>query len=137
MGTAMDSDAERRSLWIGLAGFMLMLSGAVTFVQGLWALDHKDDAAAKTAATQLSFANLEVWGWIALTWGVIAFVTSFAIFTRRQWARWLGVAAASISLVMMFFWVIAFPLAAFTIMFIDMMVIYALFVYGRSAEPPA
>jgi hypothetical protein len=75
-------DAERRSLWIGLAGFVLMISGAVTFAQGLWALDHQEDAAAKASATQLSFANLEVWGWIALTWGVIAFVTSLAIFTR-------------------------------------------------------
>ena len=30
----------------------------------------------------------------------------------------------------MFFWVFAYPIAAFTIMFIDILVLYALFAYG-------
>ena len=100
MATAMDAEAERRFLWTGFAGFMLMVSGAVTVVQGLWALDHEDDAAARAAATQLSFGSLNFWGWFAITWGVIAFVTSFAIFARRPWGRSVGIAAASISLVL-------------------------------------
>ncbi len=137
MATAMDAEAERRFLWTGFAGFMLMVSGSLTVVQGLWALDHEDDAAARAAATQLSFGSLEFWGWVAITWGVIAFVTSFAVFTGKSWARWLGIAAAAISLVLAFFWVFAFPIAAFAIMFIDALVIYALFVHGRSPERTA
>jgi hypothetical protein len=137
MATATDQAAERRFLWIGFAGFMVMLSGAVTIVQGLWALDHKDSAATKSAATQLSYANLETWGWIMLTWGVIAFFAGIAVFARKEWGRWVGIAAATISLLLMFFWVFAFPIAAFTIMFIDILVIYALFAHGASDAPIA
>ena len=137
MATSMDPAAERRFLWIGFAGFMVMLSGAVTIVQGLWALDHKDSAATKAAATQLSYANLETWGWIMLGWGVIAFFAGFAVFARKEWGRWVGIAAATISLLLMFFWVFAFPIAAFTIMFIDILVIYALFAHGGSDAPIA
>ena len=137
MATATDRAAERRFLWIGFAGFMVMLSGAVTIVQGLWALDHKDSAATKAAATQLSYANLETWGWIMLGWGVIAFIAGFAVFARKEWGRWVGIVAATISLLLMFFWVFAFPIAAFTIMFIDILVIYALFAHGGSDAPIA
>ena len=44
--------------------------------------------------------------------------------TKRQWARWVGIITASLSLLLMFFWVFAYPIAAFTIMFIDMLVLY-------------
>ena len=137
MVTSTDPAAERRFLWIGFAGFMVMLSGAVTIVQGLWALDHKNSAATKAAATQLSYANLETWGWIMSGWGVIAFFAGFAVFARKEWGRWVGIAAATISLLLMFFWVFAFPIAAFTIMFIDILVIYALFAHGGSDTPIA
>ena len=116
--------------WTAFAGIMIMLSGSISFLQGLWALDHKSDAAAKGAASQLSYGNLETWGWIVLIWGIIVFFAGIAIFMRAQWARWVGVIAVSISLLLSFLWVFAFPIAAFTVMFIDMMVLYALFAYG-------
>ena len=130
MGAETGPAADRRFAWIGFAGYMIMVSGAVTIVQGLWALEHKDNAATRATATQLSYANLETWGWIMLIFGFIGFFASFAIFSKQQWGRWIGIVVSSISLVLMFFWVFAFPLAAFTIMFIDILIIYALFVYG-------
>ncbi len=90
MSTAMDPAAEERFLWIGFAGFMVMLSGAITIIQGLWALDHKDNGAAKVIAAQLSYANLETWGWIMITWGVIAFFAGFAVFAPRSGAGGSG-----------------------------------------------
>ena len=35
------TDEERGLGWITFAGIMMMISGSVTFIQGLWALDHK------------------------------------------------------------------------------------------------
>jgi hypothetical protein len=130
MASDMGYPEERGSGWIAFAGIMLMLSGSVSFLQGLWALDHKSDAAAKVSATQLSYGNLETWGWIVLIWGIIVFLAGIAIFVRSQFARWVGIIAASISLLLSFLWVFAFPIAAFTVMFIDFMVLYALFAYG-------
>ena len=85
----MGSYDEPRGLgWSVFAGIMIMLSGSISFIQGLWALDHKNDAAAKVAGTQLSYGNLETWGWIVLIWGIVVFCAGIAIFVRMQWARW-------------------------------------------------
>ena len=124
------TDEERGLGWITFVGVMMMISGSVTFIQGLWALDHKHDASAKASASLLSYGNLETWGWIALIWGGVLFCAGIAIFAKMQWARWVGIITASLSLLLMFFWVFAYPIAAFTIMFIDMLVLYALFAYG-------
>jgi hypothetical protein len=137
MATNVDRKADDRFIWVGFAGFMVMLSGAVTIVQGLWALDHKNSADTLSVASQLSYADLETWGWIMLAWGVIMFVASFAIFAQREWGRWVGIVATTISILLAFFWVFAFPLAAFGIIFIDVLVIYALFTHYGGEAPIA
>jgi hypothetical protein len=134
---ATTSNDEREVLWTGLAGFVLMISGAVTIVQGLWALDHRGGDVAVQASSLLSYANLEAWGWIVLTWGAITFVTSFAVFARQPWARTIGMTVAAISLVLMAFWIFAFPIAAFSIIVLDLLVIYGLYVYGETGRPSA
>jgi hypothetical protein len=131
MATDWGSEQDKRTLMLGFAGFMVMLSGAVTIVQGLWALDHKNNVATRATASQLSYGNLETWGWIMLIWGVIAFAASFAIFAGKQWGRWVGIVVATISILLSFFWVFAFPIAAFGIIIIDVIVIWTLFSYGR------
>jgi hypothetical protein len=137
MGTPMDRAAEERFIWIGFAGFMVMLSGAVTIVQGLWALDHEHSTATAEVARRLSYANLETWGWILLIWGVLQFFAGFAVFARRPWGRWVGIAAATFSVLLMFFWISAFPIPALGILVIDIFVIYALLAHGGSDEPLA
>ena len=137
MAMVTDPKAEERFIWIGFAGFMMMLSGAVTIIQGLWALDHKDSGVSRAVATQLSYANLETWGWIMLIWGVVAFLAGIAVFGRQEWGRWLGIAASTVSILLMFFWVVAFPFAAFAVIAIDLLVIYALVAHVRSDAPIA
>ena len=73
-------DEPRGMGWTAFAGIMIMLSGSISFVQGLWALDHKNNASAKAAATQLSYGNLDTWGWIVLIWGIVVFCAGIAIF---------------------------------------------------------
>lgn len=131
---ATTSGDEQRFLWTGFAGFVMMLSGAVTIVQGLWALDHQHDEVASQASSLLSYANLEAWGWIVLTWGAVMFVTSFAVFTRQPWARPVGIAITAVSLVAMAFWLFAFPIAAFSVIILDLLVIYGLYVYGDKKQ---
>lgn len=80
----------------------------MTIVQGLWALDHDHSAATRAAAARLSYANLETWGWIMLTWGVIAFFASSAVFAQKEWGRWVGIVASAVSILLAVFWVFAF-----------------------------
>ncbi len=130
MASDMDYPAERGFGWIAFAGIMLMISGSISFIQGLWAIDHGNNAQALQNATQLSYSDLETWGWIVLIWGSLVFFAGIGVFMGARWARWVGIIMASISLLLSFFWVFAFPIAAFTVMFVDLLVLYALFAYG-------
>ena len=57
--------------WIGFAGILLLMVGAIDFFQGLIAL-FDDDYYVVTASGFL-VVNLTGWGWIMLIWGVLLF----------------------------------------------------------------
>ena len=125
---------ERGSGWIGFAGIMLIIVGSLDVVNGLWALDHKNTS---PLGSQLNYANLETWGWIMLLWGVVVVLAGFLVFGRSQFGRWIGIIAASIAMIANMFWIVAFPLAAFTEIFLAALVLYALVVYGGRDETTA
>ena len=120
---------ERGSGWIGFAGIMLIIVGALDIVNGLNALDHKDTVAAGFA-NQLMYANVETWGWIMLVWGILVLVAGFLVFGRSQFGRWIGIIAASIAMILNMTWVFVFPVAALIEVFLAALVLYALIVYG-------
>jgi hypothetical protein len=120
---------ERGSGWIAFAGIMLIITGALSIVNGLWALDHKDSAGA--IASQLLYENkLETWGWIMLIWGILVLLAGFLVFSGSQFGRWIGILAASIAMIVNMTWVFAFPVAALIEVFLAGFVLYALIVYG-------
>ena len=117
---------ERGSGWIAFAGIMLIISGALDVVSGLWALDHKG-----TAQDLLLYENkLETWGWIYIVLGIIVILAGFAVFGRAQWGRWVGVLVASVSIILNMTWVFAYPIQSLILVLVGAMVLYALIVYG-------
>jgi len=120
---------DRGSGWIGFAGIMLIIVGALDIVNGLWALDHKNSAASQ--AGQLLYENkIETWGWIFLVWGIILVLAGFLVFSRNQFGRWIGIIAAAISMIVNMTWVFAYPISSLIVVFLAGMVLYALVVYG-------
>jgi hypothetical protein len=122
---------ERRgSGWIGFAGVMLIIVGALDIVNGLNALDHKNSL----PSGALLYSNLETWGWIMLLWGILVVLAGFLVFSRNQFGRWIGVIAASITMIVNMTWVFAYPIAALIDVFLAALVLYALIVYGGHEE---
>jgi hypothetical protein len=121
---------ERGSGWIGFAGIMLIIVGALDIVNGLWAIDHHNDRAAVASATQINWGSLKTWGWIMLIWGIIVVLSGFLVFSRNQFGRWIGIIAAAIAMIVNMTWIVAYPLASFTVIFLAGFVLYALVVYG-------
>jgi hypothetical protein len=125
---------ERRgSGWIGFAGVMLIIVGALDIVNGLNALDHKKSL----PSGALLYSNLETWGWIMLVWGIVVVLAGFLVFGRNQFGRWIGVLAASITMIVNMTWVFAYPIAALIDVFLAALVLYALIVYGGHDEATA
>ena len=122
-GEALERKTDR---WLTFAGLMLILSGLLNFFDGLWAL-RRDD----TAVDALFFANnLDAWGWFFLILGIVMIVAGFAVFARAHWAVVFGIAIGLIGATLNFFWIFAFPIATAVVVTLNVLVVYALTMYG-------
>ena len=121
----MEAMTKKGDGWIGFAGMTLIIVGLLDVIYGLWALDRKG-----TIAELFYESNLETWGWIYLIGGVVVVCAGFAVLNRAQWARFVGITVAMISVVVNVLWAFAFPTQSLILVLIGVSVIYALTVYG-------
>ena len=124
MGVARANEPGRG--WIVYSGIMLLLLGIKLALDGLWALDRADMPVAELFYS----SNLRFWGWVYLLVGILVFLAGLALFQRAQWARWVGVAAATIGLMANFFWLFAYPIGSLIGITLAALVLYGLVVYG-------
>jgi len=112
--------------WVAFAGIMLILAGLLDIVNGLWALGAED-----TRIDAVFFDNdLDAWGWFYLILGIVLVVTGFGVFNRADWAVTIGIAFAVIAAVLNMLWVFRYPIASLILVTLNVLVIYALSVYG-------
>jgi hypothetical protein len=133
MASAAVSRSEPSGWAVGLAsfaGFMLIIIGAFQFFEGLAALIKGDFY---VIAPHYAY-NIDVtaYGWINLIWGAIVCAAGFGVLAGRTWARVVGITVAVISAVTQFFYIPYYPIWAVLIIALDVAVIWALSVYGRS-----
>jgi hypothetical protein len=122
-GTAYERKADR---WLMFAGLMLILAGVLNFFDGLWALGRDD-----TPVDSLFFDdNLGAWGWFYVLLGIALVVAGFAVFARARWAVIFGIAAGLAAATLNFFWIFTFPIATAVIVTLNILVVYALTMYG-------
>jgi hypothetical protein len=123
---------SRGTGWIIFSAVLLILAGLLNLVDGLWALDVANTSAISQESEDLLFyANsLETWGWIYTILGAVLVLVGFGLFSRNQWARWIGVGAASASAVTNMMWVFVYPIPALIHVALASMVVYGLTAYG-------
>jgi hypothetical protein len=115
--------------WIVFAGTMMTLIGSFHVIQGLVALF--DTGYYLVGANGLVVSvDYTAWGWAHLLAGVVVLAAGFGLFAGKTWARTVGVILASISAVLNFAFIAAFPVWSLTIIALDVFVIYALTAHG-------
>ncbi|HMG27703.1 MAG TPA: hypothetical protein VKH36_12915 [Acidimicrobiia bacterium] len=113
--------------WLTFSGIILIVVGFLDVIDGLWALDRAD-----TRVNTLLYADkLGGWGWFYLILGIVLVLTGIGVFYAAQWARWLGIIVASISIVSNALWFFTFPVQSLILMFLASLVVYGLVVYGE------
>jgi hypothetical protein len=115
--------------WIVFAASMLGLAGCWNTIQGILAIA---DSRVYVAEQTFIFSNLNTWGWIVLALGVLQLVAAFAVIGGSETARWFGIACAGVNAVGQLAFLPAYPLWALTMFALDILIIYALAVYGGS-----
>ena len=121
----LESDAESPSGWLVFAGTVLGIAGIMRIFDGFWAFRY-DGAVPDDLEGALLGTSLSTYGWVYVIVGVILILSSFAVLTGSQFARWIGMIAAAILAISAIWWMPYYPVWSLTYIFIGVLVIYAL-----------
>jgi hypothetical protein len=124
----------RAAGWLSFAAAVLVVSGVFKILDALWAFKYDDDVS-EEVQTVLFENDLESWGWVWLVVGIVLILAGFAVVSGAQWARWVGIVAASLAAMAFLPWIYYKPLWTILSVTLAVLVIYALAAYGGRREP--
>ena len=112
--------------WIGFAGMLMLIVGAIDFFQGLIAL-FEDEYFVVTGSGFL-VVDLTAWGWTLLIWGVLLVLAGLGLMAAQGWARWFAIVVVSANFIVQlgFLGNSQYPLWSLTVMALNIIVLYAL-----------
>ena len=115
--------------WLLFAATMLGLAGVLSVIDGIVALSR---SSFYTANSRYVLTNVHSWGWITLIVGALLIIAAMGVLAGSGFSRWFGIAAAGLNAIALFGspTATAYPLWALIIFALDVLVIYALAVYG-------
>ncbi len=116
------------------AGGLLFVSGLLTFLLGIGALFSPQ--LLNIEAGWVFKLNPAFWGWIHVVIGVVTVVVAVALALRVKWAAVAAISAAVASMVVMFLWLPYYPVWAFAVMALDVVVVWAVARWDISAKKP-
>ena len=119
--------------WIGFAGVLMIILGAVHAFQGLVGI-FKDEyflVSSNGLALKLDFT---AWGWVHLVIGAIIVVAGLCVLAGQMWARIVGVGVASLSVLTNLVFIAASPFLGVLVIALDIVVIYGIVVHGGQIE---
>jgi hypothetical protein len=118
---------EKAVGWLGFAAIMLVFAGGWNIFDGILAIANSK---VFTRNASYVFSDLRTWGWITLIIGVATLLAGFGVMSGNQVARWWGVAAAALNAVGQLMFLQAYPFWSLALFAVDILIIYALTVYG-------
>jgi hypothetical protein len=119
--------------WISLAGFLMILGGGFSILQGLgWVINSNHlfpdgtDAVLGQSATS--------WGWWQILIGTVVLLAGIAVFSGNILARTVGVIAALVNAFGAFVSMTFYPVWGICIIAMDVAIIWALTAHGRDIQ---
>jgi hypothetical protein len=118
--------------WRFFAGIVMLLLGIMNLIDGLIAVTDSDvfEQSPSTSQALPVTDRLEVWGWVVLVVGIVMMMIAFPVIVGLPWARFAGIAAAGIDVVLEFAFLPHFPLWSLIIIFLNVLVIFGLAARG-------
>jgi hypothetical protein len=110
---------------------MFVIIGVMDVVHGLTMIINNEWIA--FGAVTVWYTDLAVWGWITLLLGVLGLAVAGGIYSGQTWARIVGVIAAGLAAIDAFFIMPYYPLWAWAILALSILVVWALTAHGDEA----
>jgi hypothetical protein len=118
--------------WVAFAAFVMMLSGTLSAISGFlavinhnWTMWNNDG---------IPYGTVYWWGWWTLFVGAAVFAIGAALLRGSMFARTVAVFVAAGSLISQFITLNMAPLWSLTVIFIDVLVIWAVMVHGKEMK---
>ena len=113
-----------------LAGVLMMVGGALEFLNGLAVIIHKGFYNTVNSAYPYHW-NITSWGWTHLALGAVVFLAGISVLFGMVWARAVGVVLATLSAVASFLFIPYYPFWSIIVIAVDLYIIWALVKGGR------
>ena len=119
-------NAKSMAGWIGFAGIVMLIVGAIDFFQG-WIAIFEDEYFIPTQAGYL-VVDLTAWGWFMVVWGALLALAGFGLLAAQSWARWFSIILVSLNILAQLGFVGSsdYPLWALVAIILNIVVLYAL-----------
>jgi hypothetical protein len=113
--------------WIGFAGLMLMIIGAIDFFEGLIAVIRKEYWAYVPNQGVIIF-NVTTWGWLMMILGIVLLLVGLGLTGGAGWARWVAIILIAVNLLGQLgaFGSSAYPVWTLIVVALQIIVLYAL-----------
>ena len=120
------ASARAWSGWIGFAGLMMLILGAIDFFEGLIAV-IRGEYYAFTSQGLIIF-DTTTWGWLAMIMGVVLFLVGLGLTGGAGWARWVAIVLLVVNLLGNIGWVGSseHQIWALTVVALEVIVLFAL-----------
>ncbi|MEV5555769.1 hypothetical protein AB0L44_19105 [Nonomuraea wenchangensis] len=119
--------------WVMFAGIGMIILGFFQALMGLVGLLHRGFYLI-TPNNLAVPVNFTAWGWFHIAIGVVVFLAGLAVMSGKTWGRVVGITLAAIQAFVNFAWLPAYPFWSVIIIVFDVLVIYALAVYGKDMK---
>jgi hypothetical protein len=115
-----------RSGWWTFAAVMLLTGGVLNAFDGLVGVTQTRYIERNTGG-QLPLTNdVKNWAWAELIVGIVMVLAAMGIFSGANWGRIIGIVLASLNLLFQFAYLGHYPFWSFTMIVIDILIIYGL-----------
>ncbi|WP_333771248.1 DUF7144 family membrane protein [Streptomyces sp. IBSBF 2435] len=124
-------DADRHALAAGgtvFAGVLLLVGGVLAILEGSVGI-AKNSVYVVTRGSYAYKFDVSSWGWIHLVLGIIAVLIGAGLLRGDAWAKYAGIAIASLSLIANFMFLPYQPAWSLIMIAIDIFVIWSLATY--------
>ena len=119
--------------WLIFAGTILGMTGIMRIFDGIWAFQYDGAVPDKLEGAVLG-TSLSTYGWVWIAVGAILIICSFAVFSRSQLARWIGIVAGVVMAITAIWWMPYYPVWSLTYIALGALVVYALLAYGGKTD---
>jgi hypothetical protein len=117
--------------WKMFAGIMILIAGTLNVIDGLVGLTQVNYIKGIIGSSGLPVTNnVKTWSWVVLVIGAVMILAGFLIFVGNLFGRIVGIAVASINLIVQLVYVNHNPFWSFLIVLVDVLIIYGLAAHG-------